>query len=1065
VALVPAIFVSYSSKHRDPTRELVAAIEAQYGAGSVWWDHALESWGDYEIQICNALNEARVVVVIWTRTAGESDWVKSEAGRANRDGKLVNVRPPDTTWRDVPSPYDQHHVNGLEDTDGILRSIAAVWRGELTRTLVPEHEIYFRQHGYRLLDPKQRPLPRLPREISPTDLLQPKFEVVPYADITGMRGDLIAWCRDGSRATAGRLVHGPGGLGKTRLLIEVAAALRSDGWMAGFLERPHVQAGAISQQRWQALDQLIGHGDDKGLLIVMDYAEARQDEIRAISERLSRRSENDGRRARLVLLTRSAGDWWTALHDEMAEVQSVFRRDPVSADVVALSALAADRQRRDLFLVSTKAFRPTLAAQGYVVPGSEPPHDLLARIETGASYARPLAVQMAALLWLASDAPAAGTSTDVLLQRVLGLERAHWRKLLGALDADRERDMARGVAQVTIVQGTNSRASTERLLMADQFYQGQRTARVQVDPIIRDLVRVYGKPGEGLAHLEPDLIGEHHVAVVGDVELIEGCLHWIEAEPPEMQAKRRYDLLAVLQRASRSEHGAMAERASEVLDHLVRGHAGSLAADMVAVMVDTPGALGRQVDTLDDEALAALDAALPLMSLALMEFSLRVAERRAHIAREISVTAETGADTTSEERPQLLDHLAGRLGTLGIRLSQLGRRERALMASQEAADIHRRLAESRPDTFLPDLATSLNNLGIRLSQLGRREEALAASQEAIDIRRQLVQSRPNAFLSDLAMSLNNLGADLSNLGRREEALTASQESVDIRRQLVQSRPDAFLPDLAMSLNNLGGDLSSLGRYEEALAASQEAVDIRRRLAETRPDAFLPDLAMSLNNLGIRLSNLGRRQEALAASQEGVDIYRRLAETRPDAFLPDLAASLNNLGIRLSSLGRHEEALAASQEGVDIRRRLAKTRPDAFLPDLASSLNNLGIRLSDLGRREEALAASQEAVDIYRRLAETRPDAFLPNLATSISVMSDVLAALDRHSEAAQAAGQALAILLPFAERYPETYRNLARTIMADVLGYSEKAETAPDKDLLQRADRVIGSDVSHEEGS
>jgi tetratricopeptide (TPR) repeat protein len=42
--------------------------------------------------------------------------------------------------------------------------------------------------------------------------------------------------------------------------------------------------------------------------------------------------------------------------------------------------------------------------------------------------------------------------------------------------------------------------------------------------------------------------------------------------------------------------------------------------------------------------------------------------------------------------------------------------------------------------FLPDLAMSLNNLGASLSQLGRREEALAATQEAVDIRRRLAAS-------------------------------------------------------------------------------------------------------------------------------------------------------------------------------------------------------------------------------------------------------------------------------------------------------------------------------------
>ena len=131
------IFISYSSKHRDLTEALAAAIEAQYGTGSVWWDHALESWGDYEIQIRNALHDAKIVVVIWTKEAGQSDWVKSEAGRANRDGKLINVHPADTAWRDVPSPYDQHHMNSLEDTDGILRILGAAWRGEPIRTAVP----------------------------------------------------------------------------------------------------------------------------------------------------------------------------------------------------------------------------------------------------------------------------------------------------------------------------------------------------------------------------------------------------------------------------------------------------------------------------------------------------------------------------------------------------------------------------------------------------------------------------------------------------------------------------------------------------------------------------------------------------------------------------------------------------------------------------------------------------------------------------------------------------------------------------------------------------------------
>src|SRR5204862_156701 len=109
-----------------------------------------------------------------------------------------------------------------------------------------------------------------------------------------------------------------------------------------------------------------------------------------------------------------------------------------------------------------------------------------------------------------------------------------------------------------------------------------------------------------------------------------------------------------------------------------------------------------------------------------------------------------------------------------------------------------------------------NNLAIRLRELGRREEALAAAEEAVKAYRALAQVGPGAFVPGLAMSLNNLGIRLGALGRREEALAAAEEGVNVYRALAQARREAFEPDLAASLNNLGNRLSELGRREEAL---------------------------------------------------------------------------------------------------------------------------------------------------------------------------------------------------------------------------------------------------------
>ncbi|MFO1206471.1 MAG: tetratricopeptide repeat protein [Burkholderiales bacterium] len=1027
------IFISYSSKHRDLTRKLSGVIEEQYGAGSVWWDQELESRASYSEQIKAALEGARVVVVIWTAGAMISDYVYAEAVRAQEHAKLVNVRPGDMSFRDIPEPFNIHHIDEAEDHTGILATIANVMAGQPIPTRVPLHEIYFRQHGHRLIHPKRSQLARDPREIAPTELLQAKFEVVGYLDATGIRAQLIEWCGE-PRPTAGRLIHGPGGLGKTRLMIEVAAQLRERGWTAGFLDPPHEQVDATLKQRWQALDQLIAHGDDSGLLIVLDYAEGRQDELRRIAERLSARPEDDTRPVRLVLLARSAGEWWTTLRDDTLEVQRVFSSRAVGPSVVALQDLSTGQQRLDLFDASRDAFTPLLKSQGYVLPTGEPPQEQRRRIESGASYARPLAIQMEALLWLASATPEAGaTGVDELLRRVLGLERNHWKKLIGVLDEERTRDIARGVAQVTAVQGVPSRRSTEDLLMADDFYQGHRTARVAVDPVVRNLCRVYGTPDGGVGPLEPDLIGEHHVATVGDAELIDGCLRWIEAEPAEMQAKRRRDLLAVLQRATQPEHGTRAiDGALALLDHIVRTHSRALAADMVAIMVP-PGTLAdrilRQVDTLDEASLDAINSALPFQSLFFMDLSLQVATQVSALARSRLAAIEAGENPTADQRETAVNRLAQNLGTLSTRLSDAGQLEAALAASQEAVDLYQRLVQDRPEAFQCSLARSLINVGRDLGNLGCPETALAATQEAVDIFRRLAQTGLATMLPELAMGLNNLCVTFSDLGRREQALAASQEAVDVYRRLAQGRPDAFLSDLAMSLDNQGNCLSALGRHEEALAASQEAVGVYRGLAESRADVFVPGLARSLSNLGEALSHLDRHEEALAATQEAVDIHRRLAQWRPEAFLPPLVGSLHNLGLRLADHGRREEALAASQEAVDLCRRLAQAQPDAFLPQLAMTLNSFGNHLWYLGRREKALAASQEAVDLYRRLAQGRPDTFLSDLAMSLDNLGIRLSDLGHHTEALAAAREAVNIYRPLEQSLPDAFSpDLARSL-------------------------------------
>lgn len=359
-------------------------------------------------------------------------------------------------------------------------------------------------------------------------------------------------------------------------------------------------------------------------------------------------------------------------------------------------------------------------------------------------------------------------------------------------------------------------------------------------------------------------------------------------------------------------------------------------------------------------------------------------------------------------RPGLFTpNLAGSLNNLANMLSNLGRHEYALDALQEALDLYRNLARAPQDAFTPDLAMSLNNLANVLSDLGRLEYAFDAAQEALDLYRDLARARPDTFTPDLAMSLSNLANRLSDLGRSENALDAAQEAVGLHRDLVRARPDTFTPDLAMSLNNLANRFFNLDRHEEAFDAVREAVNLYRDLARAHPDAFTPNLAGSLNNLAAALSNLSRHEDALDAAREAVGLYRDLARTRPDAFTPKVAMSLNTLANRLSKLGFNEDALDAARESIDLYRDLAHARPDAFMANVAGSLNNLASRLSSLGRREDALTAAQEAVDLYRDLARARPTAFTPDLAGSLTNLANWFSDLGRYEDALAAAEEAV----------------------------------------------------------
>jgi tetratricopeptide (TPR) repeat protein len=151
------------------------------------------------------------------------------------------------------------------------------------------------------------------------------------------------------------------------------------------------------------------------------------------------------------------------------------------------------------------------------------------------------------------------------------------------------------------------------------------------------------------------------------------------------------------------------------------------------------------------------------------------------------------------------------LNTLANILRELGQREAALQAAQEAADIRRELAAQRPDTFQPDLAASLNTLATMCSELGQREAALRPAQEAVDIRRGLAVQRLDAFRPDLARSLMVLALCNREAGHTSRAVPLAHEAITTLQPVLLCHRDAHVSLMLAMVQNYLQMCESIGQ--------------------------------------------------------------------------------------------------------------------------------------------------------------------------------------------------------------------------------------------------------------
>lgn len=826
--------------------------------------------------------------------------------------------------------------------------------------------------------------------LSDSQLLRAEEAIVPFdPKCEPFLKEQIDWAESTANPISVRLLTGAGGVGKTRLALELCQRMQARDWQAGFL------LGDCDTSIASRLTSQITAADQP-CCIVIDYAETRQPLLLAVLKSLL--ISKTKQYVRVLLLARDGGEWWGALPAKDPNCEYLLEGSATSGPFLLPQLHDTELERQEAYRLALHTFSSLLQIEP---PEHQP--DL-----SEAHFARPLYIQMAALMALRGERP---KSAEGLPRAVINHERRYWGRVLYGLEQGRddiEQQAALLMTLATLANGITTERSIEELwrLIGEDKSLLKRLFKA-LSPLYPDR--------QGLQGLRPDLIGE---ALVAQSLLGSSGPALLDAVLRKGDSRLRQSSLTVLARLlrNRADISAMLE------DALAKNFL-TCADDLVQVCIETPSPLPQIVENAYRR--------LPIMSQSQVagvldprfEFEILPLTGLNILIRQ-SIVNKKAEQKRKKPTPGGAALYADALHNLAIALNSQGRIEEALAAAKQSLDIYQELEQAKPQRFMHDLAAALVNYAKCLAEQGRTDEALVAARQGLDIYQELALTKPEQFMPELAMSLNNYANHASEQDQHEEALAAAKQALNIYQELVLTKPERFTPDLAMSLSNYANHAMVQGQSEKALAACKQALSIYQELALAKPERFTPNLAMSLSNYSSHLSNQGMVQEAATPAQQALDIRQELAQSKPQRFTPDVAGSLNNYAFILAMLGQSKEALAAVKQSLSIFQELALAKPERFNSDVALVLKSFSNHLIKQGQQEEALAASKQALGIYQELAQTNPDRFSSVVAGALDHYAFRLAEHGRSEEALSATKQALGLYQKLAIGKPVSYQGL-----------------------------------------
>ena len=509
-----------------------------------------------------------------------------------------------------------------------------------------------------------------------------------------------------------QVLSGAGGMGKTRLGMELVETATRAGWDAGFADRT-------------ALDDLLKlpMGDwlwERPTFVVIDYASQRLDLLKRLLQTLSDRTASFAGRPplRLLFLERYSGAgllWWDQLLNPSS---STYGHNLASWYEPSIDLGLQPVGKDDL---ADRAF------DGLTEPDPDPdPGDkaaFLDRVRSLGPTASPLDIQTLALLWTHLRSADSVTILN-LYRKYAEREREHLRAQLAASQGlsspnilQHEPLLWRMALTVSLQQGLAvSRREFEDALHAEAKCL---TASPCAGALAAEALAVFlGRAdGEGEATIQllpllPDKLAE--------ASILDELLPRTEGDPRPPAFDGETERQAWLIRCSERNPVGAATTLMHCAADFYRWHPSLLPTIQTWARADStpPSAIERALETLPG-------SWEPLFDL------------QSFLARKLYDLAQRSPDLEGHDSVRIPAEIrfAAAASELGVSLANLGQPEEALAAFEESVQLYRQLAAARPEAYLHDLARSLSNLGVSLTDLGRPDEALAADEESVQLYR------------------------------------------------------------------------------------------------------------------------------------------------------------------------------------------------------------------------------------------------------------------------------------------------------------------------------------------